>query len=265
MDGNYSVQLGHHPRIHMRAGRKSPLVVLTDPMTSAFKFGKYTSWIKAGIPGVDLRVASYSNTNGDPLAGCQGVILSGGGDLEPNLYGYVDRDGVVEEIDPRRDAFEFAIFRAAIARNLPLLGICRGVQLANVVLGGTLVPDLQRAGYPNHRSTPEGDRMHPVAVEQGSLLAGLAGVTRGTVSSAHHQAVGRVGDGLRVTARSDDGVVEALEWAAPEGRAFLQLVQWHPERIAERENPLQRNLILSFANAVNCTPEGLDLKSSQAR
>jgi putative glutamine amidotransferase len=229
----------------------NPVVVLTDPMTSAFKFGKYTSWITEGIPGVDLRVVSYKNTTADPLAGCQGVILSGGVDVGPDLYGYVDADGIVEETDPRRDAFEVEVIRAAIARNLPILGICRGTQLTNVVLGGTLVPDLQRAGHQDHRSTPEGDRVHPVAVEQGSLLAGITGVAQGTVSSAHHQAVGRVGEGLRVTARSADGVVEALEWAVPAGRAFFQLVQWHPERMTERENPLQRNLILQFAETVN--------------
>jgi putative glutamine amidotransferase len=226
-------------------------VVLTDPMTSAYKFGKYTGWITAGIPGAELRVVSYKNTDGDPLAGCSGVILSGGVDVSPGLYGFTDADGVVEETDPQRDAFEVEVIRQAIARNLPVLGICRGTQLTNVVLGGTLVPDLQRAGHQDHRSTPEGDRVHDVAIQEGSLLAGIVGVAQGTVSSAHHQAVGRVGEGLRVTARSADGVIEALEWAVPTGRAFFQLVQWHPERMAEKENPLQKHLILQFAEAVN--------------
>lgn len=229
----------------------TPVVVLTDPMTSAYKFGKYTTWITEGIPGVDLRVVSCKNTTGDPLAGCQGVILSGGVDVSPDLYGFADTDGIVEETDRARDVFEVGVIRAAIARNLPILGICRGTQLTNVVLGGTLVPDLQRAGHQDHRSTPDGDRVHTVAVEQGTVLAGVTGVAQGTVSSAHHQAVGRVGEGLRVTARSADGVIEALEWAVPEGRAFFQLVQWHPERMTERENPLQRHLIQHFAEAVN--------------
>jgi putative glutamine amidotransferase len=123
--------------------------------------------------------------------------------------------------------------------------------LTNVVLGGTLVPDLQRAGHEDHRSRPEGDRSHEVVIEQGTQLAGIAGVQRGTVSSAHHQAVGRVGDGLRVTARSADGVIEALEWAVPAGRSYLQLVQWHPERMTDGENPLTRDLILQFSQALN--------------
>ena len=239
------------PQLRAREERESPVVVLTDPMSSAFKFGKYMSWVTDGMRGVHLCVESYTHTRGNPLAGCQGVILSGGGDVVPDLYGYVDTDRVVEETDPLRDAFEIEVIRTAIAENLPILGICRGVQLVNVVLGGTLVPDLQRAGHLDHRSTPEGDRVHPVALEQESLLARITGVIHGTVSSAHHQAVGRVGEGLRVAARSADGVVEALEWAEPEGRAFLQLVQWHPERMTERGNPLQRNLILHFAEAVN--------------
>ncbi len=228
-----------------------PVVVLTDPMTAPYKFEKYTSWITEGIPGVDLRVVSYKNTDGDPLEGCHGVILSGGVDVSPELYGFTDTEGIVEETDRRRDDFEVGVIHEAIVRNLPVLGICRGTQLTNVVLGGTLVPDLQHAGHQDHRSTPDGDRVHDVMVEQGSLLAGITGVVQGSVSSAHHQAVGRVGEGLRVTARSADGVIEALEWAVPTGRAFFQLVQWHPERMTERENPLQRHLILQFADAIN--------------
>ena len=228
-----------------------PVLVLADPMTSAFKFGKYTSWITRWIPDAELRVVSYKNATDDPLAGCDGIILSGGVDVGPGLYGYTDTDGIVEETDPARDTFEVRLIRDAIARDLPVLGICRGTQLINVVLGGTLVPDLQRAGHEDHRSMPEGDRSHEVVIEEGTLLSGMTGVERGSVSSAHHQAVGRVGEGLRVTARSVDGVIEALEWAAPAGRAFLQLVQWHPERMADGENPLTRNLIQQFAQALN--------------
>jgi putative glutamine amidotransferase len=227
-----------------------PVVVLSDPMTSPFKFGKYTSWITRWIPEAELRVVSYKNTTEDPLAGCNGVVLSGGVDVSPGLYGYTDVDGIVEETDSARDTFEVGLIRDAIARNLPVLGICRGTQLTNVVLGGTLVPDLQRAGHQDHRAMAEGDRSHEVVIEQGTQLAGIAGVQQGIVSSAHHQAVGRVGEGLRVTARSPDGVIEALEWAAPAGRAYLQLVQWHPERMTDGENPLTRDLILQFSQAL---------------
>lgn len=227
-----------------------PCVALTDPMTSPYKFGKYTSWIERWIPDVDLRVLSYRDGRPDPLAGCHGVILSGGVDVHPALYGYTDTTGIVEETDRARDDFEVEIIRQTVARDLPVLGICRGAQLANVVLGGTLVPDLERAGHQNHRSTPEGDRRHEVVIAGGTRLAAIAGCAGGTVSSAHHQAVGRVADGLRVTARSADGVVEALEWAEPAGRAFFQLVQWHPERMEDGESPLTRNLILQFAEAL---------------
>ena len=207
---------------------------------------------QAGWAGT-IRLAEAGTGQGaaDLLAGAAGVLLTGGRDIHPRHWNAGEPVHPTADVDPDRDELEIPLVQAAWGLGLPILGICRGTQLTNVVLGGTLVPDLQRAGHQDHRSTPDGDRVHTVAVEQGTVLAGITGVAQGTVSSAHHQAVGRVGDGLRVTARSADGVIEALEWAVPEGRAFFQLVQWHPERMTERENPLQRHLIQHFAEAVN--------------
>ncbi|HET6519147.1 MAG TPA: gamma-glutamyl-gamma-aminobutyrate hydrolase family protein, partial [Geminicoccaceae bacterium] len=158
-----------------------------------------------------------------------GLIVTGGAfDLDPSLYGASERHATVTTKD-RRTAFEFAITRAALSRNVPVLGICGGQQLLNVALGGTLiqhipdaVPDCLAHEQPNPRTEPG----HAVEVLPGSLLHGLVGVAELPVNSAHHQAALDVGDGVVVSGRAPDGVIEAIE---DPRRRFCLGVQWHPE------------------------------------
>ena len=227
-----------------------PVIGLTDPMSSTVKSGNYTKWLARWIPEAEIRILSHTRANGDPLEGCDGLVVSGGVDVNPALYGREDAAVLCEKPNPERDAFESRIIRRAIERNLPFLGICRGTQLTNVVLGGTLVPDLEHAGFPSHSSRAEGDREHGVMVEPGTVLASVAGLHKGKVNSAHHQAVERPGRELRIAARSTDGVVEAMEWENPAGRPFFLLVQWHPERMRNMEHELTRELVLHFAEAL---------------
>lgn len=223
---------------------------LTDPMSSPVKSGNYTNWLARWIPDAEIRILSFARTTGEPLAGCDGLVVSGGVDVNPALYGRQDAAALCEKPDPERDAFESRIIAQAIEQSIPFLGICRGTQLTNVVLGGTLVPDLEQAGFVSHSSTAEGDRLHGVVIEPGTVLASVAGVLQGEVNSAHHQAVERPGKGLRIAARSTDGVIEALEWENPAERPFFLLVQWHPERMRNTEHELTRRLILHFAEAL---------------
>jgi gamma-glutamyl-gamma-aminobutyrate hydrolase PuuD len=178
--------------------------------------------------GEPLVIAPETHTAAviDELAG---LLLSGGGDIDPHVYG-VQLDGS-EEIDPARDELEIALTRAALERDLPVLGICRGFQVLNVVFGGQLVQDL-----PGHRGemispVMRADVPHPVDLTPGSRVATLLSETRIVVNSYHHQAVTPqcVGAGLVIAGRhaGADGIVEALE--APAYRWVLA-VQWHPER-----------------------------------
>jgi putative glutamine amidotransferase len=158
-----------------------------------------------------------------------GLILTGGNDLEANSYG-AEPHAEAEVPDPERDAFEAALVRAAIARDVPFLGICRGIQVLNVALGGTLTQHLPEShGTDDHRrsvGTFEGNE-HLVQLSEGSLAARAAGETIHRVPSHHHQALDRLGDGLELTGVSvDDGVPEAVE--VP-GKRFALAVQWHPE------------------------------------
>lgn len=176
-----------------------------------------------------------------------GVLLCGGSDLDPSHYGEPGHPAA-ENVVPRRDAFEMAVARAVLARDVPVLGICRGVQSLNVAAGGSLHPDIPSClpGTLNHRDgTPLTDLVHPVRIEPGSRLAGMCGATLVQVNSWHHQAVRDVARGFRVSATAPDGVIEAIE---SDTHRFAVGVQWHPERIWERE-PASRSLFAEFVAA----------------
>ncbi|WP_320669734.1 gamma-glutamyl-gamma-aminobutyrate hydrolase family protein [Patulibacter defluvii] len=166
---------------------------------------------------------------GPLLDGLDGLVLTGGIDLDPDSYG-AERDPRTDPGDRERDAFELALARAAEQRDLPLLAICRGMQIVNAADGGTLIqhlPDVVASD--EHRRVPgtlDERNAHPVALVPGSLAARASGAESVAVRSHHHQALDRVADGWTVTGRAEDDVIEAIERP---GRRFCLAVQWHPE------------------------------------
>jgi putative glutamine amidotransferase len=162
-----------------------------------------------------------------------GLILAGGADIDPAAYGQEAHPQTLGTV-PERDAFELAMARGAIERDMPVLGICRGMQLLNVACGGTLVQHLpERFGHEEHRRVPgsfEGAE-HDVILTEGSLAARAAGEVTHVTKSHHHQGVERLGDGLIVTGSSLlDELPEAIEWGGGSSdRRFVLGVQWHPE------------------------------------
>jgi putative glutamine amidotransferase len=165
------------------------------------------------------------------LGHVDGLLLTGGADVDPTCYGETERHPTVSIVDGR-DAYELALSREAFARGLPTLAICRGLQLMNVAAGGTLVQDLpsQRPSGVTHRlKEPETGKAHTVDVKPHTRLAAiLTGASRQplTVNSRHHQAVDRLADDFVVSAVAPDGVIEAIEHR---DRPFCIAVQWHPE------------------------------------
>lgn len=166
-----------------------------------------------------------------------GLLLAGGGDIQPRLFGQ-ERTSLVRSVDPERDEAEILLTRWAVEDDLPLLAICRGIQLLNVALGGTLIQDIpsQVPGALVHRPESYVSRaqpQHQVALAAGSRLSTILGLGRPVaqveVNSFHHQATDAVAPSLRVAARAPDGIIEALE--CPD-RSFLLGVQWHPEDMA---------------------------------
>jgi putative glutamine amidotransferase len=193
-----------------------------------WKHENYVRWLKGGDEAVEVvRLDGVEGTRD-----LDALVLSGGVDIAPEFYdgaiGYAHAP--VEGWRRERDLYELAILETALERGLPVLGVCRGLQLINVVLGGDLVQDLG-VGDAVHEAAAGVDKQHMVRVEAGTLLRGVVGMDGGLVNSAHHQAVGGLGDGLRVNCRAEDGTIEGIEWAEPAGKGFLLAVQWHPERM----------------------------------
>jgi len=174
------------------------------------------------------------------LDAIDGLLLCGGGDIDPARFG--GRGGHTSQYATcaERDDFEFALVRASLERGLPLLAICRGLQVLNVVLGGTLhvhLADVVGEQVP-HRLSQDRHTIHPVRVDSGSRLAAVLGSASVEVASWHHQAVDRLGAGLRAVAWAEDETIEAIEL---EGRADVLAVQWHPElQVAEEGSPHRR-------------------------
>jgi putative glutamine amidotransferase len=180
---------------------------------------------------------------GPLLDGLWGLCLSGGPDLQPSSYG-AEPHPALGPTEPHLDTFEIALLRAAEARNMPVLAICRGLQVLNVSRGGTLVQDLpsERPSEIEHRqASPGSTPTHDVVLED-SLVADCLGVRAARVNSFHHQAVDRLGDGLRVIGWSPDGVIEAIEAT---DRRFTVAVQWHAESMTR--SPEQKRLLAAFA------------------
>lgn len=163
---------------------------------------------------------------------CDGLLLTGGADVVPCVYGGRPGDPCHRRV-PARDRFEFQLLARALDRHLPTLGICRGYQLINVWCGGTLHHDLGEAGIDAGRhcalEQPMAAPTHRVTLAAGSALRGAYGVSELAVNSFHHQAIDRLGDGLVVVGRAEDGPVEAIEHA---DHPLLWGVQWHPEMMA---------------------------------
>ncbi len=173
------------------------------------------------------------------LEAVDGVLFTGGEDIDPETFG----EGPLRQlgsVEPARDLIELALARAALARGIPVLGICRGIQLLAIAAGGALYQDLgsQKQGTLKHRQSPSPRHAltHFVTVQPGTLLAGLLGSGDLKVNSFHHQAVSRVPEGFVASAAAPDGVIEAIEAVGAAGRRFVLGVQWHPENLWSR-NP----------------------------
>ena len=170
----------------------------------------------------------------DLLDRLDGLVITGGADLDPASYDAPPTAGL-GAVEPERDAWEHALVAAALARHVPILGICRGAQLLNVHRRGTLHQDLAGDLGTRHArwDPPRAERCHLVATVPGTLAAQLYGPSV-VVNSLHHQAVDRLGDGLAVTGTTDDGVIEIIEWP---DRPEVFAVQWHPEALVDELDP----------------------------
>lgn len=237
----------------------APLIgVITDqkPVGAAQRpfTGTYPDYLDCVAAAGGLPVLIPLGLSVDALRGIfervDGVLLTGGADVDPVLYGETVTHEKVYGISPLRDEAEIRVSRWAAEDDVPLFGICRGHQVVNVALGGTLVVDIPSQidtdiphDFPD--GTPLDIYAHPVAIAPGSRLAGIVGAANLTVNSWHHQSVRQAGQGLVVSAHAPDGVIEATE--RPDAR-FLLTVQWHPEKLYTTD-PAMAALFRAFVEA----------------
>lgn len=203
-------------------------------------YGNYiTALERMNLTPVLITPAHSSSARRRLVELCDGLVLTGGDDIDPARYGEEPRPEV-EMVDRGRDEMEFEVLGHALARDLPVLGVCRGHQLLNVHFGGTLYQDIgAQLGLGSHEQTTDwSQHHHTVRVTEGTRIQTCMGIDHFEVNSFHHQAVKDVAPGLRVTASSEDGVVEALE---ADGHRWVMGVQWHPERREARAEEVDPN------------------------
>ena len=221
---------GPRPRIFITAGSNP-----ATPTHAWVRLDYLHAISKAqGLPSIIASGFTNPRDEAEQLAGeildnCDGLLLSGGTDVDPKIFGEIPHTAL-GRIDGPRDPFEITLAREAVRRDVPVLGICRGLQVLNVALGGTLIQDIP-TDVPGAVVHETGDNRieiaHLVGIESDSRLAQLLATSRVDVNSFHHQAAKRLGEGLTLSAVSpDDGVVEGLEMR---DRKFVVAVQWHPE------------------------------------
>jgi putative glutamine amidotransferase len=238
----------------MPVGKDCVMVLgITDTLKPNLQF--YLNWIRKVIAEVEIVTLSSALQNCGDLDRCDGLVLTGGSDVHPKFYGREDAIASLQGVNEVRDEYEFALITQALDGRLPILGICRGMQVFNVALGGSLILDVEHAGYFNHGKNQNTgvDRRHVVKMIEGTQLHSIASAAEGEVNTNHHQAIDRIAQDLRPAAWSPDGLVESIEWKSAAEKPFLQLVQWHPERMDDFENPLSKGLIERFVKEVRAS------------
>jgi acyl-CoA reductase-like NAD-dependent aldehyde dehydrogenase/GMP synthase-like glutamine amidotransferase len=222
-------------------------------------FPNYWNWFTSQDLGNDLELVelSFEKNNTEDIFTCDGFILTGGVDVHPSFYnGGTVYDNSPDLFQPERDGFEEKIYRYSQLHQLPVLGICRGMQLINVLQGGKLIQDLDN-GNERHRKE-DTDKEHTIITSDDTLLYTIAGSHSGHVNSAHHQAIdpNAIGENLKVNAydNDDEKIIEGLEFKDKTNKAFMLCVQWHPERIkGKEENPFSENLKKKFLSSLRET------------
>ena len=209
-----------------------PTVAQTKYMESLARAGAGMRWVELNDPEQAVQ---------DALT-CDGLLLPGGGDMDPKFYGQA-RIPACGEPNLLRDAAEPLLLRAFLAADKPVLGICRGIQVMNAVLGGDLYQDIKPFEHLPHND--HWAKVHTVTLRRGTLLSRILGQDTVLVNSQHHQAVDRVAPGFTLAALSEDGIVEAIE--KPDAR-FCLGVQWHPEWLSDAD-PAMQGLFDAFVNA----------------
>ncbi len=224
------------------------LYIALSKASGSTSYQNYINWLKS----VDSTIVIVDMINKKPIQAatelekCYALLLTGGLDVYPGRYGK-ENDTSRCEIDPYRDSVEFALIKKALKMKLPILGVCRGEQILNVVMGGSLIVDISQDydTIVKHRCGDDAPCFHEIQIIPGTLLYDAGKVLYDTVNTYHHQAVNKLANAFKITARSNDGIIEAYEWRHPKNKPFLLAVQFHPEKL-DKNNPLAISVAEKF-------------------
>ena len=210
----------------------------------------YEAWLKKADKDTEI-INFYDLSIEQAVKEClsvSGILLSGGSDIHPSLYDRNSDLNLCKDIDEKRDELEFALIELAFSHKIPILGICRGLQILNVAKKGTLHADIPT--YFNTSVPHSGDKdvEHRVNIKENSLLYRLTGVNTGVVNSAHHQSINNLGSGFNAVAHGPDFIVEAIEYDRSYNHPFCIAIQWHPERM-DFDSALSGKLVKGFLEA----------------
>lgn len=218
----------------------------SDSVSVSYK--NYINWLKS----VDSTIVIVDMINKKPIEAatalekCSALLLTGGLDVYPGRYGK-ECDTSRCELDLHRDSIEFALIKKALRMKLPILGVCRGEQILNVAMGGSLIVDISQ-DYDTiikHLCSDDVPCFHEIQIIPGTLLYDAGKVLYDTVNTYHHQAVNKLANVFKITARSNDGIIEAYEWKNAKNKPFLLAVQFHPEKL-DKQNPLAISVAEKF-------------------
>lgn len=221
---------------------------ITQTETNAHNYGKWILDSKEDIEIIDL---SFENPNYEDVRECNGVLFTGGVDIHPSRYSIdspSDYPNAPLKFLPERDTFELAVLEMCVQSKIPVLGICRGLQLINVFFGGTLLLDIGEAGCLAHKKELDKDKIHKVDIIANSNFKKIVNLESGFTNSAHHQVIDVLANDLNAVAISEDKFIEAIEYKTLKEQ-FLMAVQWHPERMPDQESPLTKNIKEAFLAA----------------
>lgn len=211
------------------------------------KFEKCLEWLD--YFKVNYQILDHENHEDDmkKADNCSGLILTGGVDVYPEIYCDWDTTETKGTYSPERDGFELKLIEKFLNAKKPILGLCRGLQIVNVYFRGSLIFDLEEIRNVNHKKiSPTQDRLHEINIFPDTLLSEITKIKRAIVTSSHHQAIDRLGEGLMINAKADDGIIEGIEFIEKEDKSFFIGIQWHPERFQNYTEPCSKNILEKF-------------------
>lgn len=227
-----------------------PLVIGISKLETTGHYSYYGKFIEAADSTAILVDLYHTSTDSGMMLfeDCDALVLCGGPDIYPGWYGKEYDTTSCGTFDRRRDTLEMALFKEALRRKIPVLGICRGQQLINVALGGTLYRDIPTQ-FPNaitHRCDNPDSCFHAVYVNDSSMVHKITGVKIGVVNTNHHQGIEKIAPELMVSGFSEDDFPEVVQWKLETDKSWLLGVQWHPERLHKEKNPFSLPIAKRF-------------------